>query len=442
MESIAPLSSANLLHAMMASPPQVVTSPSVAMAEVSLHANDAQLDQRLAAVLRGLVKGFACDAADFYTLNATSSELNLRAHYRTSGPEPGPQRRTVDSARADVAAMAGNAIVLEDDQEVIDWPVPIWCGAAICLPVSSDQTIYGTLWLYSNEPRTFANAEVELAEVVAGRLAVELELDTLRQRIKTPATFPAPTSASIPAPPPVVLKPAASVVAMDSPMDSPMDSATSDATAISVPTPRAKSVILPTARVLQPSQAPALEEWELAGLAACKLGLADDRFTPADPQQLSASSPARRSNLSHFATANGYFDWQTFPDGRTLVATGSMLEGAVDVAMLHSARIALRAHAPESTDAGELLTRVNHTLWMASPGGEGVAIALALLDSDGEHASVAMAGAAAALRWKASTHDLLTASSAPVGWSEQSIYVARHLDLMVRERLVFLAAPQ
>jgi hypothetical protein len=354
------------VHSVVDGSPSVSTPPT---AEPSIPTSETKLDRRLAAVLRGLTKGLACDGAEFYTLNSASTELTLRADFRVDERKPGASRRPLSAARADVAAMAGNAIVLEDDLEIADWSVPVWCGAAICLPVASDQTIHGTMWIYNNDSRAFADAEVELAEVVAGRLAAELELESWQKNSDARAASPSASRA--------------------------------------IPGATARS----GQRLLQPA-APALEDWEIAGWTT-------DRTAD-----------------------NSYYDWQTFPDGRTLTVAGFMVGSSRDAAALHSVRIALRAHASESQDAGELLTRVNHTLWMASPGGEGLTLAVALLDSDGAHASVAMAGAAAVLRWRASTCELLPASSAPAGWSEQTVYVARGLDLFVRERLVLITSPE
>lgn len=160
--------------------PPMVTTPQAAIVEAHDLSRGANLDQRLTAVLRGLVRGLACDGADFYLLNDATNELVLRMHHNEDQRESGAERRPLMGASADIAALAGNALVLEDDLDVAMWPVPVWCGAAICLPVSSDETIHGTLWLYCRESRHFTSAEVELVEIVAGRLAVELELDRWR----------------------------------------------------------------------------------------------------------------------------------------------------------------------------------------------------------------------------------------------------------------------
>lgn len=325
----------------------------------------AQLTQRITAVLRAAVGGFACDGADFYLLDDATTQLQLRAHFASPHREPGAPRRPLAKALADVAAMAGSAIVLEDDAAMVDWPVPVWCGAAVCLPVASDRTVYGTLWLYSNESRSFADAEIELAEVVAGRLAAEIEIEQLRR------SQPAPAVAR-----PLETKPA----------------------------PPAQPTTTSSIRVV-----PRLDQWETAGWNA--------KICP-----------------------GACHDWHSLSDGRMLlVAATSYGSHSGNRALVEAARVAFRSHASQSYDAGELLTRVNQTLCSASPGGGGLSLAVALLDEEGAHASVALAGTSGTLRWRASSCEAIPAASAPVGLSERTVYVPRRLEVLVRERLVLMA---
>ncbi len=277
-----------------ARPPQLVASPPAATEQATQHSRLAKLDQRFSAILRGFVAGFACDGAEFYLLDATTSDLVLRTQYKSGECEAGANRRSLATARADVAAMAGSAIVLEDDLEVAGWPVPVWCGAAVCLPVASDETIHGTLWLYSSEPRTFADPELQLAEVVAGRLAVELELARWREGAM---------ECNDPAPSPEAAKtaPVANV---------------------------AQRVAPASIRAGKPATPLLLEDWELAGWLANE---------PAGPT---------------------FFDWQTLADGRTLVATGALANDACSAdGWLQAVRIALRRMLPRRTMPASCLPR-------------------------------------------------------------------------------------
>ena len=366
--------------------PQVATSPATTREQAISDAGRQKLDQRLEAVLRGFVEGFACDAASFYELNSSSTHLVLRTEYHAAESEAAPERRPLATAHADVAAMAGSAIVLEDDVDVACWQVPVWCGAALCLPVSSDEKIHGTLWLYSREPRPFANAELQLAEVVAGRLAVELELNEWRRMSNAGGANSAKGGSNDPAPRPVGLSTASSP---DSEVAPPPEQSPSE-------------LALP--RLIKPCLAPQADDWELAGTVTA-------------------------NNLGAF------YDWQTLADGRTLVASAAAGDDHHQ-SWLEAARIALRAHAAQSIDAGELLTYANHTLWLASPGGEGLAVAVALLDGDGARVSLAAAGGAGIARWRAATCDWSPASCPPLGWAERTVYTPKSVELVIRERLI------
>jgi hypothetical protein len=353
----------------------LVAGMRIAAPKPTPQANDSKLNQRMAAVLRAAVEGLACDGADLYTLDDQTTQLELRVSHHRTPRGPGAAQRPLAKALADVAAMAGSAIVLEDEAAMADWPVPVWCGAAACLPVASDRTVYGSLWLYSCEPRTFTDSQVELAEVVAGRLAAELEIEQLREQLAEN------TSTSPASPTPL----------------SPSQASTMPA----VPAPAS-----PATLAIRPAVYVA-EEWDVAGWNA-----------------------RPRSGGS-------FYDWHHLSDGRLLVVAGSSYPAELsDASLVHSARIALRSLAPQSYDAGELLTQVNRTLWAASPGGTGLSLAVALLDESDAHASVALSGNAGALSWRASTCEAIPATCAPAGWSEQTVYVPRRLEVLVRQRLV------
>ena len=149
----------------------------------------AELGERLEAILRGGAESLECQAAAIYLLDEGTSELRLRAHWGL------PQSRLIDPARqlegstADLEAMLGSAVVLENDQLFDLWcvPEPDYC-AAVCVPISSPSTVLGTYWLFSSSPREFSDKETNLIEILAGRIAIELEREALlresRSRIR------------------------------------------------------------------------------------------------------------------------------------------------------------------------------------------------------------------------------------------------------------------
>ena len=52
-------------------------------------------------------------------------------------------------------------------------------AAAVCVPVSTPTIPLGTLWLFSSRTRDFTDQETNIVEIVAGRLAAELEREML-----------------------------------------------------------------------------------------------------------------------------------------------------------------------------------------------------------------------------------------------------------------------
>jgi hypothetical protein len=138
-----------------------------------------RLASRLEAVLRGGAEAVDCHAAALYLLDDATSELKLRASWGL------PQRRLLQEPRplhdqlADLEAMLGHAVVLEDPMMFSLWRVPEPCAACVCVPVSTPTIPLGTMWVYSELPRGFTDQETNLIEIVAGRLAADLEREAL-----------------------------------------------------------------------------------------------------------------------------------------------------------------------------------------------------------------------------------------------------------------------
>jgi sigma-B regulation protein RsbU (phosphoserine phosphatase) len=138
-----------------------------------------KLADRLESLLQNVAESLDCRAAGLYLLDAATTELKLRScwglpHSRfTEPPRPLPR------ALADLEAMAGHAIALPTRAAAAAWNPPEDFGAALCVPVSSPSSILGTLWVFSEHAREFSPRQTNLAEIVAGRLAAELELEML-----------------------------------------------------------------------------------------------------------------------------------------------------------------------------------------------------------------------------------------------------------------------
>lgn len=323
-------------------------------ATIAFSGEEAVFEQRLSSVLDGTIEGLPYDLADFFLLDDRTATLRVAASTAANKAAPRP----IEEAAGDLTAMAGEAVVLENEELMPEFGVPRRCGAAVCVPVSSDRTIHGALWLYCRRPRAISNAELQLVEIVAGRLAVEVERCELLKALPTPNTVaPAP--------------------------DAPSE-------------------------LLLPSVPLEYDELELAG----------------------------RADGVH-----SLYDWHPLADGRVLSYAGSFVGAPGGPPeepwlTLQSARIALRAHAESATNAALLLNRVAKTLSEAASGGAGVSLAAALVDPDTGEGSYSLAGAAMALRVRASQQGTEATDDPPLGWDAEQEHQSASFKLEIRERLL------
>jgi len=88
-------------------------------------------------------------------------------------------------ALADLEAMLGHAVVLEDSAMFQQWNPPEDFPSAACVPVATPTTILGTLWFFCNARRDFNERETGVLEMAAGRLAADLEREILIQESAT-----------------------------------------------------------------------------------------------------------------------------------------------------------------------------------------------------------------------------------------------------------------
>jgi hypothetical protein len=326
-------------------------------------ARRATLDLRLAAVLRGAAKGLDFEAAELWVLDDATKRLRRRCAWQQGVRESSDaSHRVLSEAEADLAALAGGAVVLEDRATTRRWRLHRVAGAAVGVPVSSDLTIHGVLWLMAENAREFRDEEVELIEVVAGRLALELERDALL--IDAPRERLAPKE------------------------------------------PTSLAAELPT-------RSPAITDLELAGWTESRSGVA-------------------------------MHDWLDLGNGRVMALAASVLDCpglASESALLaaQAARVAARSHAASAGDAGELLSMIGATLDGCNASGEGLAIAVALLDHQGASGSYAAAGPAIVLRSRPGQTDSWACEAAPLGWDLDAVYAPRIVKLAENERLILIA---
>jgi len=150
---------------------------------VTVRPDDAcDLADRLGAVLRGGARGIGCTAAALYLLDEATSKLSLRVQWGLPERSDRETTRPLAAALADLEALLGHAVVLDNAAAAPQWKCPEPCASAVCVPVLSRATQLGTLWFYCERLRNFDDRETELAEIIAGRIAAELEREVLAEQ--------------------------------------------------------------------------------------------------------------------------------------------------------------------------------------------------------------------------------------------------------------------
>lgn len=142
------------------------------------------LADRLEWVMQAGAKALGCEAAALYLLDDATQTLKLRSSWGLPRHRLVEPPRTLRGAVADLEALIGSAVVLEEVRLAPFWRAPEGFPAALCLPVSTSQTPLGTLWFFSKEARDFSPTQVELAEVTSGRIVADLERETLRHEVR------------------------------------------------------------------------------------------------------------------------------------------------------------------------------------------------------------------------------------------------------------------
>jgi hypothetical protein len=138
-----------------------------------------RLAQRLEAILHGASELVGATAAALYILDDATTQLKLRAHWGLSDSRFTDPPRPLRTAKGDLEALAGQAVVLDDAAALPHWNIPEKYPSAVCIPVSTATIPLGTLWLFADQRRDFSVQETHILEIIAGRLAVELEREIL-----------------------------------------------------------------------------------------------------------------------------------------------------------------------------------------------------------------------------------------------------------------------
>lgn len=149
--------------------------PLVPQAESERH-----LAERLQAALKGGTEAVEADAAALYVLDEATTQLKLRSAWGLPTDRLAEAARPLKGALADLEALLGHAVVLEDSARLPNWNVPEeGFDSAVCVPVSTPGSILGTLWVFCRRRRDFTDRQTNMIEIVAGRVAADLEREVL-----------------------------------------------------------------------------------------------------------------------------------------------------------------------------------------------------------------------------------------------------------------------
>ncbi len=147
---------------------------------VAAHADERQhIAARLSDVLREGARLLHCDSSGVYLLDGDNMRLKLRAGWRIPRSRLLGPPRSLESCGADLQALSDVPVMLSGSQQAEAWRAPESCHAAICVRVATTTLPLGTLWFFSKKEREFSRKHVELARLVAGRIAAELEREVL-----------------------------------------------------------------------------------------------------------------------------------------------------------------------------------------------------------------------------------------------------------------------
>lgn len=148
---------------------------------------------------------------------------------------------------------------------------------------------------------------------------------------------------------------------------------------------------------------------------------------------------------SHRRALSGNFhDWMLLQRRALLVmaghATSSETIDPIEAALVaQGAWAAIRAHAHHASDAGTLLSLTAKTLWPIASMGVPASAAVALVDLDGGHASIAAAGDCLALKIRTTGTEQVAVHQPAIGTDSEFIYSNHSVQLSLRDRILLVA---
>ncbi len=143
-----------------------------------------ELADRMQSIIASSAKSIGASAAAIYLLDDSTSSLKMRSTWGLPAIKLADPARPLRGSMPDLEALLGNAVLLEDIKAMPEWPSPEDFASAIVVPVGSQTMPHGTIWFWSDRPRKHSSAEIEVANLAAGRVMSELEHSLLGSEVK------------------------------------------------------------------------------------------------------------------------------------------------------------------------------------------------------------------------------------------------------------------
>ena len=138
---------------------------------------------RLESILDSVSRAIGAVAGAIYLLDDETSSLKLRSSIGLPKSRLTCPPRDLRGSLADLEALLGNAVLLNDIELMRDWPSPEPFASALVVPIGSSTMPHGTMWFWSENTRSYSPTEVEVANLAAGRVMSEIEQSILGQEV-------------------------------------------------------------------------------------------------------------------------------------------------------------------------------------------------------------------------------------------------------------------
>ncbi len=138
-----------------------------------------RLAELLARLLDSAVKVTGFDSAALCLLNEDATELDVRSSVGIASHQMVGDRRSLENCPADIKAISGTAVATATAAQSRAWKSPEPCESAVCVPVGSGSGTLGTLWVFSEENIEVVDLQIEMVQIIAGRIAAELERESI-----------------------------------------------------------------------------------------------------------------------------------------------------------------------------------------------------------------------------------------------------------------------